>query len=273
MRRSFTVGLLLLSVLGVGQASETTKQTEPAESRKSVIVLVAYGGWAPRAIDEAPRLVVYEDGEAITRRESGRRMRFFTGRVASDRLHAILRDIRNLTDYSRLRSFYDLSGGASDQPEVCIAIDLGNELYATVIRGLGPDRPKKNEQRPAELPEPLWRLYTGLYETSFPMRDSWAPDQICVVSYPSEHEPSDADCGWPSSWPTPKQVMTETGLDRYSTLLPYSLEKQVQKTLRACQGRLKIDDRSWWTHYRLVFPGEERWRVAFREALTDASSP
>jgi hypothetical protein len=222
---------------------------QPGPRAEPLLVLIEYDPWAMVIGSDSPRLVLYDDGVVIYRKEGGYRAL----RLEPDDIAAALASLKPEA-VGRLAGSY-VASSWTDQPTTDILLRTGSTYARVSVYGSF-----RSDGVRAALPSEIVDLYQRLSEFDRPDASAWLPAFVEVVIWPYEYAP-DESIVWPEDWPGLSHASTLARGDGYSLYVPSAEYTRLRDFLRTRQqkGAVLVGDRKWAAQIRLPFPKEERW--------------
>jgi len=263
MPKVLTITLLLALAAGA-----VTCDSAPCTGPMPIAVVLQVGTWLPSGAD-MPLLVLYDDGQVIFRTRAPDTTTYLHTPLSDAELRTITQQLVSFGDYSQLKSVYELTVPATDQPHTMMYLYLEGKTFTTTVDGLSLAETRRPGysvfQHPDRLPTLLKDLYGYLIGLDFPKAQPWRPASIEVELWPYDYAP-DASIHWPEDWPGLDSPSTQRRGDAYAIVLPGTALPQLRALLRTrhARGAVEIDKRKWAVSFRFMFPGECIWWHAFR---------
>jgi len=259
------IGWLFLATAACS-SSGAQPQCEPGggtgRAARPVAVLLQHSPWTGGT--ERPLFILYEDGRVIypDRRDERTPVSYRT--ACLDGGPADLRARFGLDSGVRgLRDQYDFKPGWSDQESVFLFAWSGDTLTRVAVRAgrRGIDRFSDS------VPAPFREAYRRMVGFRAPAGEAWEPDTLEVVVWGYEYAPDNPPLQWPKEWPDLGSAGTRREPDAavgevYFIYLPGGERQRLETFLSRLRNRqaVAINGKKWAVGYRMLFPGEVRWK-------------
>ncbi len=217
-----------------------------APPRRPKIALYERNPWASVIGAEIPRVVVYADGTAISKRDAG----LVEGRV-SDAGALASKLAGELLPLSEQESIF----GATDQPTTAILVETAEGWIRRSVYGMAVDcRPVSRAKAPAK----------GFESSCVALRDlkltgerAYEPDQLEVMLWGYEHSPATPK-PWPSTLPAPPKV-TPPKSGTLKHIIPGRYQGELKAFLKSLAPKQAVafNGYKWSVSFRVALPADE----------------
>jgi hypothetical protein len=261
--------LVLASTLSLGLRLDRSAQathTLFSHDAQPIVVLLHHSVWFGSV--DLPWFILYEDGLVIfpSARKEGIPTSYSQTRLPGSNPDDLLHSVGIGTDFFQLDTSYDYAPNVSDQETVFLYVWRGDVLKRVAVRaGLTSGR-TLSSRVPAAFREAFNHLVDFHSDSTAP----WHPDSIEVAAWPYEYAPDNPPLRWPQGWPglsSPGTKHTPDPYvhDMYLMRLPYDHLDELRHLLerRREKQAIGISGHKLAVGYRLLFPGEDRWRQYF----------
>lgn len=255
---------------------------KPYEGPEPIAVIIQTNPWLMVVGSDMPRMVLYANGQIIyLKKTESDKPAYYSKFLDPRKLTEIKEKLSSIGDYSKLKHYYDLAPGVSDQSETKLYLSF-DDVECTVgvydLETNDTDFPAYDNigsnQESDTLPEEIRKLHA--YLTSFDYADAepWEPIYIEVMIWNYDYAPDEA-IHWPSDWPGLKSPYTIKRGDSYSIYLPATELRKLRDFLRSRRqkGAVEIDGMKWAVSVRYVFPSEPTWIEAFQKIYLSEEKP
>ncbi|HTA21504.1 MAG TPA: hypothetical protein VK989_19565 [Polyangia bacterium] len=262
------LALLLTGAEVFAPAVAASVPFRPYDGPKPLAVWVQRDPWLWVIGSDTPRAVLYEDGELVFARVTGRRtFSYRHRRLGHDELEAFKKVIASAVAVRDLPKRFVLTE-RTDQPETLLYAQAGDREVAVAVYGMTAQDAVGSEGELGSVPDELLALHRRLATIGDAGSAEWQPRLTEVMVWPSMGTMTDA-IKWPSEWPGLKSERTVQRHDgQYSIYLDAALAPKLATFLsrRKEHGGVELDGKVWSMQPRPVFPSEPVWRVAFNRA-------
>lgn len=243
-------------------------QFNPFDGPQPVAVFIQTGPWGAAIGAGAPRVAVYENGEAIFAKKLNGRIVIHHVLLGQQELDEIRQRVSPILAFG-LRSSYDLAPNVTDQPSAMFYLRGNGREMATRVYGLSesgnlpsPATMFGGRRQPTIPPQYLLELHSWLCKFDHPGSQEWAPKYIEVMLSGYSNAPSSIQ--WPNDWPSLDSNRAIKRGDDYSIFLDGTSLPQLMEFLKEGKGRtaVDVDGKSFAISHRFTFPSEPVWQNA-----------
>ena len=245
---------------------------DPFAGPTPIFVYIQTDPWAMVPGSDTPRVALYDNGELIFARKANGKFVYRHQKLDGAALHHFQRELAPLAELKRLRAWYDIAPGSSDQPQTHFYLRDGVGERTTQIYGLMDERTKlpawtefQGGRRPDKLPAALRKLQKFLADFDHPESPEWVPQHLEVMLWGYDYAP-DESIHWPADWPALDSDRATKRGDLFSIFLPGTELARLETFLasRREKGAVEMGGKKWAADFRYTFPREQIWRAAFR---------
>jgi hypothetical protein len=168
----------------------------------------------------------------------------------------------------QLRQRYDYRPNWSDQESVFLFSWSGDTLSRVTVRAGRTD----TDQFSSDVPAAFREAYRRMVEFQAPGAEAWEPDSLEVAIWPYEYAPDNPPLEWPSDWPdlqsrTTRHEKDELVEEIHFLYLEGDQRQRLDRFLAQLRDRqaLGMNGRKWSVGYRMLFPGENRWKPLIQD--------
>ena len=233
---------------------------DPYKGKTPVFTLIQTDPWRMVIGSDTPLICLYDDGELVYRTDEV--MKSF--QFERNDYNLIIKQLENLTPATEI--YTQSLSSWTDQPQTLIYMNIDDVEYGINIYGLSMNQFNQNgflevPNRPDELNERIWELYSYLIELSYHDGILWEPEFIEVMIWDYDYAPEESII-WPESWP---DLNSDRCIERgrsFSIYLNFEYKQDLINFLetRNQKGAIEINGRKFAVSFRLVFQGEPQWR-------------
>jgi len=267
-RRRSVLLLLIAGLSALALSATASASFRPYEGATPLAVWVQTDPWLWVIGSDTPRAVLYEDGELVFARVTGRReVSYRHRRLGHEELDTFKKVIASAAAVRDLPKTFALMA-MTDQPETLLYARSGDHEVATRIYGMRAEDATDSDSEAAPVPKELLALHRLLATVSDAGSTAWQPRFTEVMVRPSRGALTDA-IKWPAEWPGLKSERTiQRHDDQYSIYLDAAVAPKLTTFLARQKERVgvELDGRVWAMVPRPVFPSEPVWREAFGRA-------
>lgn len=251
----------------------------PFEGPKPVVVFIETDPWAVVRGAENPRFALYEDRTVLFTRTNKDRSAILQAHLSVAAYEEVVQKCIEATTDPKLKRYYDIAPGVTDQPQARFYFDLKGSVTTTVVRGLKTPETKllawtefPTERKPATPSKKLLQLHQDITSFKAEGEKEWIPDYLEVMASPYENAPEES-IHWPKDWPGLNSKRTFSKGDYHLIFLDGSNTNAIQMFLakRRRKGAVEIDSKKYSIAWRHTYPSDPVWRAAFEKMFKDLS--
>jgi hypothetical protein len=257
---SFRISIVAAALLAAAPAHAGLN---PFEGSKPIAVFIEQNPWLMVVGSDTPRVAVYENGDVIFVRQSGKEYSLRIAKLSPPEL-AKLEETWAPLFTTQMKTDYELSD-ATDQTNAEFFFRHGAQQVAVSAYGLDCDGigfAKKLTGKEAP-PSALLQVHKTLCNLHFDQSEPWSPKYVEVMLWDYGYAP-DKSIYWPKDWPDLKSERAiQRGKD-WSIFLDAGELPKLESFVatRREKSAVEVDGKKWAIAYRFIFPSEPVWRKA-----------
>jgi len=239
----------------------------PFEGPKPIAVLIEQNPWLMVIGSDVPRLAVYDNGDVIFLKQTGRDdYEFRIAHLAPAELQSLERTWAPLVS-AEPKSHYDLIPGVTDQTTTKLYLSSGDRAVAVNAYGLDCEDGPRLQEAFAKVrdgpPPALFQVQRALCAVDVRQSEKWTPKYVEVMLWDYSHaiEPS---IYWPKDWPAFTSERAFKRGDSWSIFFDAAELPRLDAFLKTekPKGAVELDGKKWSVAYRYTFPSEPVWQKA-----------